>query len=197
MFLSLGLLLQGFGQATFSFYTTILHVEIPYPSISDIGYFGSVIFYTAGIAMLAKVSEMTYRLKEKTGKILVLVLPIIVLATSYSFFLRNYEFDWSAPLRIFLDFGYPLGEAIYVSIALLCLVLTWNLLGGVMRRSFILIMIALCAQYVAEFNFLFRASNSTWINGGYGDFLYLFSYFLMTLALIHIGKSYNTIRDSK
>lgn len=197
MFFSLGLLLQGFGQATFSFYTTILHIDIPYPSISDVGYFGSVIFYIAGIIMLAKVSELTYRLKENTGKVLVLFLPIIVLVTSYYFFLKDYEFDWSAPLRIFLDFGYPLGEAIYVSIAVLCLVLTWHLLGGVMRKSFVLVMIALCAQYVAEFNFLFRTSRSIWVNGGYGDFLYLFAYFLMTLALINMGKSYHAIHDSK
>src|SRR3989344_5198955 len=187
-FFALGLFLQVFGQTVFSIYGLFLRVPVPYPSLADIGFFGSIPCYIYAVFELGKASGTTISMKSFSKKLLALLVPLLGLSISYSFFLRNYEFDWSAPLRIFLDFGYPLGEAIYVSIALLCLVLTWNLLGGVMRRSFILIMIALCAQYVAEFNFLFRASNSTWINGGYGDFLYLFSYFLMTLALIHIGK---------
>ena len=43
-FFSIGLFLQVFGQSVFSFYNLILEVEIPYPSLADIGYFFSIPF---------------------------------------------------------------------------------------------------------------------------------------------------------
>ncbi len=58
-----------------------------------------------------------------------------------------------------------------------------------MRWPLLLLMFALVAQYVADFNFLFQAPNSTWVNGGYGDFLYLFAYFLMGLSLARIEST--------
>lgn len=188
IFFGLGLLLQGFGQTTFSIYTTILHVDIPYPSIADIGYFGSVLFYTAGIVSMAKVAGVRARLKNIGGRVFALLFPAAMLVFSYSIFLQQYEFDWSSPLRIFLDFGYPLGEAIYVSVAILALIFSRSILGGVMRGPLLLLMTALVAQYVAEFNFLYQASNESWLNGGYGDYLYLLAYFLMGLSLVRIQR---------
>jgi len=123
---------------------------------------------------------------------LALFLPIIGLLFSYFFFLQGYIFDWSSPLRVFLDFGYPLGEALYVSIALLVLLLSWNILGGVMRTSLLYLMMALVVQYLAEFNFLYQAAHGTWVNGGYGDYMYLFAYFLMAISLT---KTYKTLRN--
>ena len=39
-----------------------------------------------------------------------------------------------------------------------------------MKNSLTFLMMALVVQYFADFNFLYQAANSTWINGGYGDF---------------------------
>lgn len=188
-YFSIGLLLQGFGQTAFSFYNIVLDVEIPYPSIADAGYFVSVIFYSMGIISLARVTGASFQLKELRNKIQAFIIPIGMLAASKLLFLSHYEFDWSAPLRIFLDFGYPLGEAFYVSVAMLALILSRTILGGVMRTPLIIMMFALIAQYVAEFNFLTQALNGTWTNGGYGDVLYLIAYFIMTISLIRISTA--------
>lgn len=193
IFFGLGLVLQGFGQTTFSIYTTILHVDIPYPSIADIGYFGSIFFYLAAIVSMARVARVSSRLKNIGGKTIALAFPAIMLVFSYLMFLQGYQFDWSAPLKVFLDFGYPFGEALYVSIAALALVFSHNMLGGIMRGPMLFLMMALIVQYVADFNFLYQASNQTWINGGYGDFLYLLAYFLMGLSLVRIERA---IRES-
>ena len=186
IYFSIGMIFQAIGQTTFSVYTTLLGTDIPYPSIADIGYFGSVIWYTLGIWTIAKVSGATFELKRISGIAPAFVLPIAVLFLSYSIFLKDYQFDLTAPLRIFLDFGYPLGEAVYVSVAILALILSREMLGGIMREPLIALMLALMAQYVAEFNFLSQAANSSWVNGGYGDMLYLFSYFLMAFSLSRI-----------
>jgi hypothetical protein len=189
VFFSTGLLLQNFGQSVFSYFNLVSMIEIPYPSLADVGYFGSLVFYVLGAFSLAKVAGVGIRWKNFDGKFQAILIPALMLGFSYYFFLRGYELDWSAPLRMFLDFGYPLGEAIYVSLALMTLLLSRNLLGGIMKRPLVFLMIALVAQYAAEFNFLFQASRMTWLNGGYGDYMYMFSYFLMAISLIKVSAS--------
>lgn len=186
-FLSIGLLLQAFGQSSFIYYITILGVSIPYPSIADVGYFGSVIFYIIGIYSLARVSGVSITLKKYRGKAFAILIPAILLIFSYNLFLSGYQFDWSNPLRVFLDFGYPIGQAVYVSIAVLAFILSKDVLGGIMRGPIIFVIYAFVIQYLADSNFLFQAINSTWTNGGYGDFLYTLAYFLMAISLIKIG----------
>src|SRR3990167_711806 len=56
LFFSLGLLLQSFGQSSYSYYIFFEKIEVPYPSVGDIGFFGSVLAYIAGIIYLARVS---------------------------------------------------------------------------------------------------------------------------------------------
>lgn len=198
VFLSIGLLLQAFGQSSFSYYTTILGVNIPYPSIADVGYFGSVIFYIIGMYSLARVSGVSIALKRHRGKSLAILIPALLLIFSYNLFLSDYQFDWTNPLRVFLDFGYPIGQAIYVSIAILAYILSKDALGGIMRGPIIFVIYALVVQYLSDSNFLFQVVNGTWINGGYGDFLYTLSYFLMAISLIkveHVLRFYQK-RDS-
>lgn len=184
--LALGLLLQAFGQSTFSFYNLILQVEVPYPSIADVGYFGSIPVYVYGIFLLAKASGIKVSLRSFVNQIQAILIPAIMLGLSYFFFLRDYEFDWSSPLRVFLDFGYPFGQAIYVSIAILTFILSRKVLGGIMRSKIFFILLALVAQYVADYNFLYQVANETWRNGGYGDLLYLLSYIFMALGLLQL-----------
>lgn len=192
--LSFGLLAQAFGQLVYTYYVMFLNIEIPYPSIGDLGYFGSVIFYIYGVFLLAKASGVKFSLKSIESKIQAVIIPLLILGFSYYLFLLKYEFDWSKPLMIFLDFGYPLGQSIYISIALLLYLLTKKLLGGIMRNRIIFLLIALLAQYSADFNFLYQNSRGTWIYAGYGDYLYFFSYFVMTIALLELKNIFSQIK---
>lgn len=190
---SLGLLLQVFGQSVFSFYNLFLGVEIPYPSIADIGYFGSIPLYIYGILLLAKASGVSISLRSYRQKLQAIIIPIIMCGGSYYFFLLGYEYDGNGFLKAFLDFGYPLGQAIYVAIAILTYTLSKKVLGGIMRGKVCFILIALVAQYIADSNFLYQAINLTWINGGYGDLLYMISYLLMAFGLLQLkSKHINT-----
>ncbi len=193
---ALGLLLQTFGQSTFSFYNLILHIDIPYPSLADIGFFGSIPFYIYGISVLARGSGVTISLRSFKNKIQAILIPLAMLVFSYFFFLRSYEFDWSSPLRVLLDFGYPLGQAIYVSIAILTYLLSKRALGGVMRPRIFFILAALVVQYLADYNFLHQTINETWQNGGYGDYIYLLAYLLMALGLLQLKMAYVEAEDS-
>ncbi len=182
--LSLGLLAQEFGQLVFSFYNIFLGVEIPYPSLADLGFFGSIPFYVVGVILLGRSSGVRFSLSRFAGQMQAVLIPLFLLLASYFLFLRNYEFDWSSPLKVFLDFGYPLGQGLYLSLTLLFYSLSRHLLGGLMRNKMLLLFLAFLMQYLADYNFLFQSSRGTWLNGGYGDYLYFLSYFMMTLGLI-------------
>lgn len=185
-----GLLLQSFGQTVFSYYNLVLLHDIPYPSLADLGFFGSIPFYIYGTVLLARASGVAVSLRSYAKKFQAILIPLVVLLFSYYFFLRGYEFDWSSPLRIFLDFGYPLGQAIYISIAILTYILSRRLLGGIMKGKVLFLLIALAVQYLADYNFLYQALSETWQNGGYGDYIYLVAYLFMALGLLQLQTRY-------
>jgi|SRR3989344_2320449 len=195
-FFSLGLLLQSFGQSAYSYYIFFQKIEVPYPSIGDVGFFGSVIAYIFGIIHLSGVAGFKVSWKSLKNKVYSIVIPLILLIISYFFFLKGYEFDWSNKLRIFLDFGYPLGEAIYVSIAILILIVSLDVLGGIMRKPLVFLIFALIFQYLSDFMFLYQASAGTWSAGGINDYFYCVSYFLMGVALINIGSMFAKIKNN-
>ena len=187
MFFSIGLLLQSFGQSVDSYYNYFKNEAIPYPSLGDIGFMGSVIAYIAGALLLLKATGFQVSAKSFQKRLIAIVIPLIVLISSYLFFLHGYVFDWSNPTKIILDFAYPLGQATYLSIVLIAYMTSFNYNLGAMKRPLLFILIALAFQYFADFTFLYQANAGTWYVGGANDFLYFSSYFLMALALLVMG----------
>lgn len=185
-FLSIGLLFQFFGQFAYSAYFFILHLEVPYPSIGDIGFFGSIAFYVLGVWNLATVSGVKIGVKSFINKLQAVFIPLILLLAAYFYFLQGYEFDFTQPVTVFLDFGYPLGQTFYISLAILTYLLSKNVLGGIMKSKILLILFALFLQFLADYTFLFQAYQETWHPGGINDYLYLLAYFVMTISLIQL-----------
>ena len=193
---SLGLLCQGLGQSVYTFYLFHLHIEAPYPSLGDFGYFGTIPFYIYGVILLARISGVKISLKSYGKKIQALLIPLAMILISYFLFLRHYTFNFSVPVKTFLDFGYPLGQSIYVSLAILVFVFSKKILGGIMRLPILLLLIALVFQYLSDYIFLYQFNNEQWYVGGINDFMYLLSYFLMTTSLIYIGHVFSKIQET-
>ncbi len=95
-----------------------------------------------------------------------------------------------------LDFGYPLGQAIYVSLAILVAFLSRSTLGGVMRMPTLCLLYALVFQYFCDFTFLYQVQHGTWYVGGINDYMYFASYFFMTISLGFIGTKLRTLRSA-
>ncbi len=195
-FFSYGLLLQCFGQSVYSYYNLFSQIQAPYPSLGDVGYFGSVICYIIAVIYLGKAVGVKISLKSSINKIQTIIIPLSMLSVSYFIFLKDYVVDYSRILKLILDFGYPLGQAFYVSIAILTLSLSRIKLGGFMKKPILFLLISLIVQYLSDFNFLYNANQNTWYVGGLGDFFYMVSYLLMTISIMQIGFSLNKIRRS-
>ncbi|MCX6783536.1 MAG: hypothetical protein NT141_00470 [candidate division WWE3 bacterium] len=193
--LSVGLILQEFGQLAYSYYISILGIDVPYPSIGDAGFFGSIPFYALGVIFLAKAVGVQISFKSFNKKWLSLILPVGLLALSYVLFLRGYVPDFSQPFKVFLDFGYPIGQAVYISIALVTYLLSRDKLGGVMKNRILFVLGALLVQYCADSYFLYQASNATWSLSGLSDYLYVVSYFVMAFALIQLRTTLKNLRS--
>ncbi len=192
--LSIGLLAQEFGQLAYTYYIYIKHIEVPYPSWGDVGYFGSIPFYSLGVLYLAKASGVKIGLRSFANKIQAVVLPLIMLLVSDLLFLQAYIFDWTKPLTVFLDFGYPFGDAIYVSLALITYMLSRTVLGGIMKNKILFILFALVVQFTADYTFLFQVSRKVWTISGINDYIYFLAYTVMTLGLLQL---HTTLRKLK
>lgn len=193
LFFALGLLAQAFGQGVYDYYYYAWHVNAPYPSLGDLGYFGSILLYVYALWLLAGIAGIKISLRSYKGKVLALLIPTVVLLVSYLSFLKDYRTDGAPALTVFLDFGYPLGQAFYLSLAILIFFLTRKVLGGLMRPIILLLLFSLAVQYAADYNFLYQDIRSSWLDGGYGDLIYLSAYFLMTLSILRLGGVYNQL----
>src|SRR3989344_4523821 len=182
--LSVGLLLQGFGQYSFWYLNSISKIEIPYPSIPDIGFFGTIPFYIYAAYLLAKAAGAKFSLQTFHNRLQAIFIPGVMLAVAYFLFLQDYEFDWSSPLTIFLDFGYHMGQAIYLSGAILTYSLSRKLLGGIMKFPILFLNFAFAAQFFSDYTYvLFK---EIYFPGSFIDYLYLLSYFIMSIGLIQM-----------
>src|SRR3989338_5801855 len=69
IFLSLGLLGEWFGQTVWTYYNVIEKIEVPYPSIADIGYLSIIPLYALGVLSFAKATGARFKLKTMWGKL--------------------------------------------------------------------------------------------------------------------------------
>lgn len=196
IFFSLGLLAQEAGQLIYAYYVDVSHIDIPYPSWGDVAYFGSVILYIIGAIYLTKLSGAKFSLKETKYKAIAVIVPVVLVSVSYYVLLRGHEYDTSHLPTVFLDFGYPMGQAVYISIALTAYLLSRKLLGGVMKAGILFIIGALCLQYIADFNFIYETNRGTGLWGGRGDLLYLIAYFAMAIALTKFIGIYGGLQST-
>lgn len=195
---SIGLLLQEFGQCAYTFYIFVLNVDVPYPSIGDIGFFGTIPFYIYGAYLLAKVAGVKVSLRSYSSKLQAIIIPLIMLFLAYGLFVQHYglsSVDFSKPLETFLNFGYPFGQAIYLSIAILTFSLTRNILGGIMKSKILFIIVAFGAQFFADYAFIFFSDN--YFPGSILDYLYAGAYFLMAVGIFQLQSALSTIKNQK
>lgn len=193
LYLSAGLLFQFLGQVVYTIYYYKTGIDAPYPSWGDLFYFGSIPLYVVGAYYLAKSSGIGFTLSLLRNKLLALILPAILLFFSYWVFLRGMPLDFSNYLKLFLDIGYPLGQSLYLAVALLTLFLSTGQLGGVMKGHVLLILTSFVIQYLADFVFLYTLSRNVWTSGGFSELIYLNAYFLMALSLISLRSAYTKL----
>jgi hypothetical protein len=180
---SIVLFFQFLGQLSYAIYYYVYHIENPYPSFGEVFYFGSIPITIYAIWLLGKAIGVSKSLKSPAMKTISIIVPLTMMLISYKVFLTNYDFTDVSPLTIFLDFGYPLGEAIFIAFAFVAYWLSRSQLGGLLKKNVILLFMSLILQYSADTIFLVNTMNDTWRPAGLDDYLFLLAYFAMGAAL--------------
>ncbi len=193
---SSGLFSQFLGQIFYIYYIYVLHIEVPYPSIGDLFFTLSVIFYIVGAIYLGRIVGAHFNMQSLKGKLRALLIPLMVLALSYWIFLKDIDYDWSKPLSVFFDFIYPFGQALYISIALVAYLFSRNMLGGIMKTPILLLIASLFTQYLGDFFFTYLTYKEAWYVGGIDDYLFFLSYSFMTFSILLSGEVLNREKNA-
>lgn len=176
-FISAGATSWGIGQMFWSvFYNFILRVEIPYPSLADVGYILAVPLWIIGIVNLSKATGANFFLRHSRGKILLFTIPLVALAVSYYLlivFARGGKIDLEGDaIKLFFDFAYPIGDLLILTLSLLVYGLSFNYLGGKYKYSILSIILGFIVMYCADVSFSYVTTNETYFNGHWVDILF-------------------------
>lgn len=190
-FLSLGTLAWAIGNLIWGYYNLVVRDAVPYPGLSDFGFGLSYPLWAIGIFFLAKVTGAVFSLREAKGKVILFVLPVIVIVTSYYFLFtvaRGGVIDTEGGLlKLFLDVAYPVWDVINLTLALLLYGLSINYLGGRFKWPVITLLLGIGSMYIADFFFSYNTTLETFFVGSWVDLVYTISMFLIVLGVTSLN----------
>lgn len=201
LLMSLGLISWGaLGGYVWSYYNFILHQEIPYPSLSDVGFLGAVPLWAIGMFFLAKATGVKYGLKNRAGKAYLFLLPILSFLASYYLLVtvarHGSVSDGGSSIKVFFDFAYPIGDVAIITIALLIFGLTLKLLGGLYRQPIHLLLAGFIGMFFADMAFSYSTTVETYYNGNYADLLFTIGLFLIGFGITSFAIKSSTDENS-
>jgi hypothetical protein len=82
---------------------------------------------------------------------------------------------------------HPAGEAIPISILLYVLIFTQRLRSTHLRIATLGFLLVMCTQFAADYAFIRTITGKTYVNGGFVDLLYMFSYFSAAIAILTVS----------
>lgn len=193
--ISIGVIFQFLGQITYAYYRMVLNIESPYPSIGDLFYFSTIPMYIyAGWSLVTLFGENKVFSSIKNTTILISTIFIMV-ALDYFLFLKDYDASNYSNVQIFLDYGYPILQAVFVALAISAY-LVLNKIGGYLKRPVLLLIFALYSQYLADTIFTYKTINETAYSGDIFDLLYIVSYFLIGLSFVGFSAALNKLKQN-
>lgn len=191
LFLSLGLISWASGMIAWNYYIFFTKIEIPYPSLADFGFVFGLLFLIIGVSALYKMIGVKFALKNKGGKFVLFIFPIIVILVSVYLLIYvargGVLFDSSENyLKLFFDILYPLGDVIILTIIGLLYFLSKKFLSGVYKTPILVLFSGFLLFYMSDFIFVFTTTQGIYYNGHFVDFLYTTSMFILSLGVISL-----------
>ncbi len=187
-FLSAGIFAWGIGNLIFGYYNLILKVEIPYPSLADMGFVLLYPLSAIGVLYLSRATGALSKLRSLTGKVILLIIPVCMMFLSYYLLVtiaRDGVITKHAGdlLKVILDVAYPIGDVITITLASIVYALSFRQLGGVFRTPVILILLSFVSFYFADFLFSYTTTVGTYFVGKWVDIFYPTAFVLIGLGL--------------
>lgn len=188
-FISLGLFAWGSGSMVWSYYNFFEDIPAPYPSLADLGFAPSILFYGLGTIYLSKATGAKFGLRNKYAKVFTILVPFLIFALSYYFLVSLARGGilitaGDATLKTILDIIYPFGDFIALTIAILISGLSFHYLGGNYFYDIVTILLGLAIMFVADFVFSYTTTVGTFYNGNFGDLIFTIGLFLLSFGAL-------------
>ena len=192
-FIGLGIFLWGAGSMVWSYYNFFAQVEIPYPSLADLGFAPSIFFYGLGVIYLSKATGAKFGLRNKFAKIFTTITPFIILLVSYYVLVIVARGGVIVPegetsLKILLDIAYPLGDFIGLTIAIIISGLSFKYLGGNFKFDIYSILLGLGVMFIADTIFSYTTTVGSFYNADFGDLVLTLGLFLITFGVLGFNR---------
>lgn len=197
IFFAFGLLCQFLGQNAYSIQFMIDHVQDAYPSYGEIFFLASIPSYILGVWYIGKAAGSGVSLKRLKYKIISVIFPLAMVVISYYMFIHGTSMQGQSTIAVILNFVYPIGQAVFVSMAIMAYLLSGKVLGGVMKRRVIFILFSLVFQYAADSTFLYKTINGTWYHSDFSEFMFAMSYSLMTFAFLDFSSVFGQLKEKR
>ena len=149
------------GEIVWSWYEVILHVQVPYPSLADVGFLAAVPFAVAGIrAFWSDARGTSTRWRVWFDGVIV---AIALTSTAWGFGLRTvYQ---SASTTKLLDLAYPVGDILVGTV----LILAIRRATGQQKGRMALLLVGIACYSISDSAFAFLTAQGTF--GSVGNVL--------------------------
>jgi hypothetical protein len=174
LLISVGAICWGVGQMFWSLYYNIFsQVDIPYPSLADVGYSLSFPFLALGLINLSKATGARFSFKQFGGKLLALFITLVGIAAAYYLLIvvaRGGVIDFTeGGLKLFFDLVYPLGDLVIFLLSALIYGLSFKYLGGRYKLPILSIILGQFVLFLADFSFSYTTTVGSYYNGHWVD----------------------------
>jgi hypothetical protein len=194
-YLSLSLLLWAIGEFIWSYYNFFLNANVPYPSWADAAFILTYPLWAIGMIYFGIASGANLGLKKMSGKLLLVIVPILVLLLSWYVMVvlaRGGSITSGGDIiTVFFDIAYPVGDAIILTMAFLIFGLSFRYWGGQIKWPVIIIIIGFLVEYIADFGFSYTTAINTYYNGSWVDLL-----FATSLTILGLGVAMLDIKEA-
>lgn len=186
---SLGLLGFGLGNWYWS-YANLTGVDVPYPSLADIGFLAFPILTIAGgLALLLNARRRIQGIDLAIG----VIFPLTTLIVFYAALIQPRMDTGMGALRTLFDLAYPTLDAIYVAMAGLLVYFSRPAPHTPALRRLALGMVLMA---VADVLFIVGVDRGSYFTGSWIDIIYIVSVYAIGLALLRFPAASPTLDES-
>lgn len=195
LFFSLGLITWGLGQMVWSVYNFFLNIEVPYPSLSDVGFIISWPLWGIGLYYLARATRSQYTSQVKVSKPPLIILSLLSITVVYYLLIivaRNGAIiTHSDILTIFFDLAYPLLDIALIIEAILLYGSSFRYVKKTYRWPVYLVLVSVVLNFFGDFGFSYTTRLNEYYNGNWVDFVFTTTFYLVSIAMNSLATMEN------
>lgn len=197
--LGLGLLGWAGGMIVWNYYLFFKEVEVPFPSLADLFFITIWPLWTFSMLQLSKATGAKYGFRKVKGKVIAVIIAVVSIFLSYYLLFvvakeGIIDLSLNTP-QIALNFFYPIGDVAILMSAILVYALSYKFLGGLYKKTVIILLVGFLINYVADFIFLFTSTKGTYFNGHIVDFMYLTMMFTLSLGVAGFNSPEDKVKN--